>query len=81
MKMGLFSDLMDAIFSSGSSASSDPKGTQITESDNEIRVRNSDVIVDHGSGKHDTVWSNTTVNTSTGESKFGEGAHGPNYQK
>lgn len=78
--MGLFSDLMDAIFSSGGSASSDPKRTSVTESDNEIRVRNSDVIIDHGSGKHDTVWSNTTVNTSTGATKSNEGTHGPNFK-
>lgn len=78
--MGLFSSLIDAITGSGSTASTDPKETQITERNDEIRVRNSDVIIDHGAKTHDTVWSNTTVNVNTGETKSNEGAHGPNFK-
>ncbi len=75
--MGLFSDLFDAILGSDS----DPKGTRITEDDNgNIRVRNSDVIIDHDNGTHDTIWSNTNVNINTGKTSFDEGAHGPNFK-
>jgi hypothetical protein len=76
-KMGLFSDLLSSITGS----SSDPKATQITHDGEEIRVRNTDVIIDHEQGKHDTVWSNTTVNVNTGQSSFDEGAHGPNFKQ
>lgn len=74
--MGLFSFL----FGSEDDYGSDPKKTRVTHDGENINVRNSDVIYDRETGKHDTVWSNTTVNVNSGESKFGEGAHGPNYK-
>ncbi len=74
--MGLFSDLMDSILGS----SSDPKATSVTHDGDEIRVRNSDVIIDHDKGTHDTVWSNTTVNVNTGHTSSNEGSHGPNFK-
>jgi len=72
--MGLFSDLF------GKNTGSDPK-TRVTHDGKEVRVRNSNVIYDRSSGKHDTAWSNTTVNVNTGKSTSSEGAHGPNFQK
>lgn len=73
--MGLF----DFLFGSNES-SSDPK-TRVTYSEDKVTVRNSDVIYDRETGKHDTVYSKTTVDLKTGDSKYEEGAHGPNYQK
>ncbi|MFA6397441.1 MAG: hypothetical protein WDK96_01155 [Candidatus Paceibacterota bacterium] len=72
--MGLF----DFIF--GSSTGSDPK-TRVSDNGEKITVRNSDVVFDHNSGKHETAWSKTEVDTRTGDSKTSEGAHGSNYQK
>ncbi len=78
--MGLFSSLIDALSSNGDKVSSDPKTTSVTERDGNITVRNSDVIVNHSEGNHDTVWSNTTVNVNTGQTSSNEGAHGPNFK-
>lgn len=74
--MGFISDLLDAITGS----TSDPKVTSITENDGDIRVHNGSVIVDHNTGTHDTVWSNTHVNVNTGQTSFDEGGHGPNFK-
>lgn len=79
--MGIISDILDAIFDSGGSGSTDSKKTDVYQKDDTVTVRNSSVIVDHDSGTHDTIWSRTDVNTSTGEVKISEGGHGPNYQK
>lgn len=70
--------LLSSLF--GGNSSSDSK-TRVSEKNDEVRVRNSSVVYDRDSGKHDTVWSNTTVNVNTGEAKYNEGAHGPNYSK
>ncbi len=78
--MGFISDLLDSIMGDGHSGSSDPKVTTNTNNGDEVRVRNSDVVVNHDTGKHDTIWSSTTVNVNTGEAKSSEGGHGPNFK-
>ena len=75
--MGLFNNILDSI--SGKS-SSDPKETSVTYKDGNVRVHNADVIIDHNTGTHDTVWSNTNVDGNTGKTSFDEGAHGPNFK-
>ncbi len=79
--MGLIGDILGEILGNGQTGSSDPKPTRVENNDQEVRVRNSDVVVNHTTGRHDTIWSNTSVNLNTGEVKVSEGTHGPNYQK
>ena len=80
--MGLLSDLFSAITGDGSSnVSSDPKATSYSiNDDGDARVRNTDVVIDHDKGTHDTMWSNSTYDGKTGEFGYNEGAHGPNFK-
>lgn len=74
--MGLF----DFLFGS-SDSSSDPKTRVTISDDDKMTVRNTDIIYEKSSGKHDTVFSKTTVDLKTGDTNYEEGAHGPNYNK
>lgn len=79
--MGVISDILDSIFGGGSTGSTDPKSTEYSEKDDNIRVRNSDVIIDHDNKSHSTIWSTTDVNTKTGDATVREGGHGENFKK
>lgn len=79
--MGVFDDILGAIFGSGSTGSTDSKSTEVTWNDDEIKVRNTSVIVDHGNKSHDTIWSTTEINPKTGDTTVKEGGHGGNFDK
>ncbi len=79
--MGLFDDIVNLITGDGNKASIDSKSTEVKWDDDEIKVRNSSVIVDHGNKTHDTVWSTTEINPKTGDITVKEGGHGGNFDK
>ncbi len=74
--MGIFSDLFGGSHETkGSYAKDNPKNDG-----DHISFRSSVVFVDksesNNSGKHETVYSNTTIDTRTGDFKYEEGYHG-----
>lgn len=79
--MGVFDDIINAITGSGSHGSTDSKTPEYRESDSHASIRQHSVIVDHDNKCHDTIWSKTTVDLDTGQSKSEEGGHGPHFQK
>jgi len=79
--MGLFSDFISTIFGSDANVSTDPKATSVNNNGESISVRNTSVIIDHDAGTHDTVFSKSSVDLKTGQSKYEEGSHGPHFKK
>ncbi|MBS1521308.1 MAG: hypothetical protein JST50_09940 [Bacteroidetes bacterium] len=59
---------------------SEPKTSYTVDDSGTHSVRNSDVVVNHNSGGHDTMWSNSSVNGQTGAANYNEGAHGPDFK-
>jgi hypothetical protein len=78
--MGLFDSFMSAILGSDTGSTDSKKTSFSVNDDGDARVRNTSVIINHDTGEHDTVWSNTTVDGKTGEANSSEGAHGPNFK-
>lgn len=79
--MGFFSDLFgDTHETKGSFAKDNPKNDG-----DHISIRSTSVFIDksepNNTGRHETVYSNTTIDTRTGESKYEEGYHGTKDNK
>lgn len=74
--MGFFSDLFGGTHETKGSFAKDDKRN---DSDH-ISIRSTTVFIDKSSdnktGRHETVYSNTTIDTRTGEAKYSEGYHG-----